>query len=166
MKTRFIIVMGVAGSGKTTVGQALAQYLGWDFYDADGFHPAENITKMASGIPLDDSDRVPWLASLHALISASLSQGHPGVLACSALKESYRQRLLEGNTGVLIVYLKGSYDLIWSRISARQDHYMKPQMLRSQFEALEEPTGVLTVEVSKSVEEILQEIIYHIVREQ
>ncbi|HJR78984.1 MAG TPA: gluconokinase [Anaerolineales bacterium] len=159
MRTRFIIVMGVAGSGKTTVGQSLAGQLGWDFYDADGFHPPENISKMASGIPLDDSDRAPWLASLHALIAASLKEDRPGVLACSALKESYRQRLLDGNHDVLIVYLKGGFDLIWSRISARNDHYMKPQMLRSQFEALEEPKDVLTVDVSKSVEEIVQEIL-------
>lgn len=159
MKTRFMIVIGVAGSGKTTVGQSLARHLGWDFYDADGFHPPENISKMASGIPLDDSDRAPWLASLHSLISTSLEEGRPGVLACSALKESYRQRLLEGSNDVLIVYLKGSFDLIWSRISARKDHYMKPQMLHSQFEALEEPNDVLTIDVSPPVHEIVQEIL-------
>lgn len=162
MKTRFVIVMGVAGSGKTTVGQALAQRLGWDFYDADSFHPPENIGKMARGIPLDDADRAPWLDSLHALISASLKEGHPAVLACSALKESYRQKLLEGNEDVLIVYLKGSYDLIWSRISARRDHYMKPQMLKSQFDVLEEPTDVLTIDISLSVEEIVQEILEYL----
>ena len=162
MTRRFVIVMGVAGSGKTTVGQALAGHLGWEFYDADGFHPAANITKMASGIPLDDSDRLPWLASLHALISASLTEDRPGVLACSALKESYRERLLEGNNDVLIVYLKGSYDLIWSRISARHDHYMNPELLKSQFEALEEPTDVLTVDISMTVEEIVQQIVRYI----
>jgi gluconokinase len=162
MTRRFVVVMGVAGSGKTTVGQALAQHLGWEFYDADGFHPAANIAKMASGVPLDDSDRLPWLASLHALISASMTEERPGVLACSALKESYRERLLEGNKDVLIVYLKGRYDLIWSRISARQDHYMRPEMLKSQFEALEEPADVLTVDISMTVEEIVQEILRHI----
>lgn len=162
MTARFVIVMGVAGSGKTTVGQALAQRLGWDFYDADGFHPAENVTKMASGIPLDDADRAPWLASLHVLISVSLEENRPAVLACSALKESYRQRLLEGNDDVLVVYLKGTYELIWSRISARRDHYMKPEMLKSQFDALEEPTDVLTIDISMSVEEIVAEILKHI----
>lgn len=162
MRTRFIVVMGVAGSGKTTVGQALAQHLGWDFYDADGFHPAENISKMASGIPLDDADRAPWLASLQALISASLKEDRPAVLACSALKESYRQKLLEGNEDVLIVYLKGSFELIWSRISARSDHYMKPQMLKSQFDVLEEPTDVLKIDISMSVKEIVAEILRHI----
>jgi gluconokinase len=159
MKTRFVIVMGVAGSGKTTVGELLAQRLGWSFYDADTFHPAENIAKMASGTPLNDSDRAPWLAALHALISTSLKEDRPSVLACSALKESYRQQLLEGNEEVQFVYLKGSYDLIWSRISQRNDHYMKPQMLQSQFEALEEPANALTFDVSMPVEEIVEGIV-------
>ena len=162
MTTRFVVVMGVAGSGKTTVGRSLARHLGWDFYDADSFHPAENISKMANGIPLQDADRAPWLASLHALISTSVKDNQPAVLACSALKKSYRQKLLKGNEDVLVVYLKGSYDLIWSRISARQDHYMKPQMLQSQFEALEEPADALTIDISRSVDEIVQAIIKHI----
>lgn len=162
MKMQFVVVMGVAGSGKTTVGQTLAERLGWDFYDADGFHPIENISKMASGIPLDDADRAPWLACLQALISASLKQERPAVLACSALKESYRQKLLEGNNDVLIVYLKGSYDLIWSRLSARQDHYMKPEMLQSQFDVLEEPADALTIGIALPVEEIVQEILKHL----
>jgi len=158
MKARFVIVMGVAGSGKTTVGELLAQRLGWNFYDADAFHPAENIAKMANGTPLDDSDRAPWLAALQALISTSLKENRPAVLACSALKESYRQWLLEENEGVQFVYLKGSYDIIWSRISQRKDHYMKPEMLQSQFEALEEPANALTIDVSLSVAEIVEEI--------
>jgi gluconokinase len=159
VKTRFVIVMGVAGSGKTTVGELLAQRLRWNFFDADAFHPTENITKMANGTPLNDADRAPWLAALHALISASLEENRPAVLACSALKESYRQQLLEGNEGVLIVYLKGTYDLIWSRIAQRKDHYMKPQMLRSQFEALEEPTNALILDVALPVAEIVQGIV-------
>src|SRR5690349_3315203 len=113
---RFIIVMGVSGSGKTSVGKALAERLKWDFYDADDFHPPANVLKMANGPPLDDADRAPWLAALHQLISDSLRQARPGVLACSALKESYRQKLLQGNAGVQLVYLKGSYELIWSRM--------------------------------------------------
>jgi gluconokinase len=163
MKTCFVIVMGVAGCGKTTVGELLAERLGWQFYDADGFHPAENIAKMANGTPLDDSDRAPWLASLHALISTSLKEDRPGVLACSALKERYRKQLLAGNNGVQLVYLKGSYDLIWSRLTLRQDHYMKPQMLQSQFEALEEPANALTFDVSRPVDEIVQGILEEIV---
>ena len=159
MKTRFIIVMGVSGSGKTSVGRALAEHLGWDFYDADDFHPPQNVAKMANGTPLDDSDRIPWLASLHDLIASSLETGRPGVLACSALKERYRQQLIDGNEGVQIIYLKGSYDLIWSRMQNRTDHYMKPHMLKSQFDALEEPVTALTIDISTSVEEVVKEII-------
>jgi len=159
MKTRFMVVMGVAGCGKTTVGELLAKELGWSFYDADAFHPQENIAKMANGTPLDDSDRAPWLASLHALISTSLKEDRPGVLACSALKERYRQQLLAGNEGVQLIYLKGSYDLIWSRLARREDHYMKPQMLQSQFEALEEPANALTFDVSLQVDKIVHEVL-------
>jgi len=151
--------MGVAGSGKTTVGELLAQEMGWDFYDADAFHPPENIEKMANGTPLTDADRAPWLAALHDLISTSLKENRPAVLACSALKESYRQTLLEGNEGVQIVYLKGSYDLLWSRLSLRKDHYMKPQMLQSQFATLEEPANALTVDVSMQVKDLVSEIL-------
>lgn len=151
--------MGVSGSGKTSVGKALAEYLGWDFYDADDFHPPANVEKMSNGMPLDDSDRDPWLAALHDLISSSLMQNRPGVLACSALKERYRQRLLQGNDDVQMVYLKGSYELIWSRMSMRKDHYMKPDMLQNQFEALEEPADAWTVDVSLPVEEIVQVVI-------
>src|SRR5688572_27463455 len=100
MNTRFFIIMGVSGCGKTNVGQALAQHLGWDFHDADDFHPPANIAKMAEGTPLDDSDRAPWLAALHDLISSGLKKNQPGVLACSALKERYRQQLLKDNANV------------------------------------------------------------------
>lgn len=159
MNIRFFIVMGVSGCGKSSVGQTLASRLGWSFYDADDFHPPENVAKMANGTPLDDSDRAPWLSALHDLISSSLREDKPGVLACSSLKERYRQQLLDGNESVQIVYLKGSYDLIWSRMSARKDHYMKPHMLKSQFEALEEPSNALTMDISMSIEDIVQEIL-------
>jgi gluconokinase len=159
MKTRFIILMGVSGCGKSWVGGSLAHSLGWDFYDADDFHPPANVAKMANGLPLDDSDRAPWLASLHDMISSSLKADSPGVLACSALKERYRQQLLDDNDGAQIVYLKGSYDLIWSRMEKRKDHYMKPHMLQSQFEAVEEPSNALTMDVSLPVDVIVQEII-------
>ena len=162
MNTRFIIVMGVAGSGKTTVGRSLAEALGWEFYDADDYHPPENIAKMTNGIPLNDTDRSLWLTSLHTLISSSLEQDRPGVLACSALKDSYRQQMFAGNNGVQVVFLQGSYDLISSRLSMRKGHYMKPQMLVSQFQTLEEPTGALTVDISKSVSDIVQEILIEI----
>lgn len=159
MKPHFYIVMGVSGSGKTSVGKLLAGHLGWDFYDADDFHPAENLAKMANGIPLNDSDRHPWLRSLHDLISVNLQKNQPCVLACSALKESYRHQLLQGNSNVQLVYLKGSYDLIWSRMSARSNHYMKPRMLQSQFEVLEEPADALTIDITPSPEEIVREVL-------
>lgn len=150
--------MGVSGSGKTTLGQAIAQKLEWDFFDADDFHPAENITKMASGTPLNDSDRAPWLAALHDQLSSTLESNRHPVLACSALKEKYRVQLLDGMEGIEIIYLQGSYDLIWSRMSTRGEHYMKPEMLRSQFAALEEPENVLTLDVSMTVEDMIDKI--------
>lgn len=162
MRPGFVIVMGVAGSGKTTIGERLAKQLGWHFYDADAFHPAENVAKMANGTALTDADRAPWLAALHALISSSLKEGRPVVLACSALRDSYRRQLLEGNDGVLIVYLKGSYELIWSRIAQRKDHYMKPNMLKSQFDALEEPANALTLDASMPVADIVQRVVNYI----
>lgn len=159
MKTRFVIVMGVSGCGKTRVGKTLAGSLRWDFYDADDFHPPANVAKMAAGIPLDDADRAPWLDSLHELVSSSLSADRPAVLACSALKERYRRQLMDGISGVKLVHLKGSYDLIWSRMEKRAEHYMKPHMLKSQFDALEEPLDALTMEITMPVNEIVQKII-------
>jgi len=161
---RFYIVMGVSGSGKSSVGKALADHLGWAFYDADDLHPSKNVAKMAAGIPLDDSDRTPWLAALHDLISSSLKANKSGVLACSALKERYRQQLTRDNQGIRIVYLKGDYDLIWSRMERRAEHYMKPHMLKSQFDALEEPTEAIVMDVSMSVEEIVQAILEDMVK--
>ena len=151
--------MGVSGSGKTTLGKALAQRLGWDFFDADDFHPPANIVKMAAGIPLSDSDRAPWLASLHEQLLSTLKAGRHPVLACSALKDKYRAQLLEGMDGIAIIYLKGSYDLIFSRISIREGHYMKPEMLRSQFDALEEPKDAVVLDVEMSLEEMIDTII-------
>jgi len=151
--------MGVSGSGKTTLGKALAQKLGWDFFDADDFHPPANIVKMAAGIPLSDSDRAPWLASLHKQLLSTLKAGRHPVLACSALKDKYRAQLLEGMDGIAIIYLKGSYDLIFSRMSIREGHYMKPEMLRSQFDALEEPKDAVVLDVEMSLEEMIDTII-------
>ena len=164
MGTRFVIVMGVSGSGKTHVGKALAGSLGWDFYDADDFHPPSNIAKMAEGTPLDDSDRAPWLDSLNELLRSCLTRNRPGVLACSALKERYRAKLLEGNSGVQLVYLKGSYDLIRSRMAEREGHYMKAHMLKSQFDALEEPSQAWTVDISLSVDEIVEDLMRNMER--
>ena len=150
--------MGVSGSGKTTLGKVLARKLGWDFFDADDFHPPENIIKMMVGIPLSDSDRAPWLASLHDQLYTTLQTDHHPVLACSALKEKYRARLLEGIDGIAVIYLKGSYDLILARMSAREEHYMEPEMLRSQFEALEEPESAFILDVSLPVEVMIDKI--------
>ena len=150
--------MGVSGSGKTTVGRLVAQRLGWDFYDGDDFHPPANMEKMAKGIPLEDTDRNPWLKILYHLISTCLEEGKSGVLACSALKQQYRQALLAGNPGVQLVYLKGDYDLIRSRMADRAVHYMQPGMLQSQFDALEEPQDALVVDISSTVEQIVEKI--------
>ena len=147
--------MGVAGSGKTTMGKALAERLGWDFFDADDFHPPENIAKMAAGIPLNDSDRIPWLKALSDVLFSTLKAGRHPVLACSALKESYRVRLLDEKEGVEVIYLKGSYDLLRARMSTRHGHFMKPEMLRSQFDALEEPKDALTLDISMPLNEML-----------
>lgn len=153
------IVMGVSGCGKSTVARLLAEKLGWDFLDADDFHSSENISKMEAGIPLSDSDRAPWLASLNEKLISTLKAGQHPVLACSALKESYRTKLFRETGGLQLIYLKGSYDLIWSRISQRKEHYMKPEMLRSQFEALDEPVGALVMDIRLTPEEIVDEII-------
>jgi gluconokinase len=158
----WIIVMGVSGSGKTTVGRLLAARLGIDYFDADSFHSPENIAKMASGIPLTDADRQPWLDRLRQLIVDSMKEGRSGVLACSALKERYRAQLVDGDRDVRVVYLKGSFDLIWQRMSARTDHYMKLEMLKSQFDALEEPKNTLVVSIDQTPGAICDEIMIKI----
>jgi gluconokinase len=154
-----LIVMGVSGCGKTSVGKALAAHLGWTFYDADDFHPAANKAKMAAGIPLDDTDRAPWLRTLHDLLADQLADGAHPILACSALKQSYRDELLDGNRGLKVIYLKGSFDLIWVRMKARKHHYMKANMLKSQFTALEEPQDALVVDITPPVEVIAGRIL-------
>jgi gluconokinase len=141
-----ILLMGVAGCGKTTVGKLLSDSLKWQFIDADDFHPPENIDKMNRGIPLDDADRWPWLESLRGIIQESLDANRPAIVACSALKESYRRALMIDDR-VRLVYLEGSYELISSRLTARRDHYMNPDLLRSQFATLEEPADALRLDV-------------------
>jgi carbohydrate kinase (thermoresistant glucokinase family) len=156
-----IIVMGVSGSGKTSVGELLAERLGWPFYDADGFHPKENVAKMSSGQPLNDKDREPWLSALNQLISKNLREGTSLVLACSALKEKYRQHLAKGHEKkTKFVYLEGSFETIYTRMQSR-DHFMKPSMLRSQFDTLEEPKDAITVDIRKSQPEIVDDILRH-----
>lgn len=133
-----LVVMGVAGSGKTTVGRRLAAELGWEFYDADDFHPPANVEKMKAGLPLDDEDRRPWLAALARLVRGVLARGAGAVLACSALKGRYREQLLIDER-VRLVYLRAGEPLIRARLAAREGHFMKAELLDSQFAALEEP---------------------------
>jgi carbohydrate kinase (thermoresistant glucokinase family) len=154
-----LILMGVSGCGKTSVGLQLSQRLGWPFYDGDDFHPRENVEKMATGIPLDDNDRVPWLKILRDLIARHLARGESVLLACSALKQSYRDQLADGNLGTVFVHLKGDYDLILSRMQARAGHYMKAEMLQSQFATLEAPADALTVDIGVNLDRITEEII-------
>jgi gluconokinase len=124
-----LVLMGVSGCGKTSVGKRLSHILGWPFFDGDDFHPKTNVDKMAAGIPLDDDDRKPWLANLHDLIDEHLSDGRSILLACSALKQKYRDQLSEGNPGMIFVYLKGDFDLIFNRLKARAGHYMKAELI-------------------------------------
>ena len=158
-KSRAVIVMGVSGSGKTTVGQELAERLGWAFYDADNFHPKENVAKMSSGQPLTDKDREPWLEALNGLIAENLEKKTSLVLACSALKEKYRQHLVRGHEQqTQLVYLEGDFETIYARMQARQ-HFMKPAMLKSQFETLEEPTNAIVVDIRQEHNQVIDDIL-------
>lgn len=162
----FIVIMGVSGCGKTTVGKALAAGLRVPFYDADNYHAQENLAKMATGIPLTDSDRAGWLTLLAAMIETETRAGHDGVLACSALKQSYRDVLVSRSRNVGFVYLKGSYDLILERMKKRGGHFMKPEMLKSQFDTLEEPADAITLDVENTVDEIVKKALEIISSEQ
>jgi len=145
-----VVLMGVCGCGKTTVGKALAAALGCRFLDADDFHPPANVAKMASGEPLTDDDRWPWLERIAAELRQILARGEHAVLACSALKEAYRARLRRAGD-VRIVYLKGDFATIQARLAARKHEYMPPSLLPSQFAALEEPADALVVDIREPV---------------
>ncbi len=153
-----IILMGVAGSGKTTVGQLLAAQLGWPFFDADDYHAPANIAKMSQGIPLTDADRTGWLLTLADLIRTQLRTGQPAVLACSALKQAYRDALCIDPAQVNFVYLHGDYTQIYQRLQERNGHYMKSSLLSSQFAILEEPTDALWVDCIHPPPQITAEI--------
>ncbi|MBE0619216.1 MAG: gluconokinase [Burkholderiales bacterium] len=150
--------MGVTGCGKTTVGALLAKDLGWAFHDADDFHPAENVAKMKSGAPLEDADRWPWLDRLNALLLDAERQGKNLVLACSALKQTYRDRLTRGCASVRFVFLDGDEALLRRRLAARKGHYMNPKLLDSQFAILERPQDALRIEVGDSPAALLMRI--------
>ncbi len=146
--------MGVSGSGKTTIGKVLAARLGCEFLDGDDFHPPANVAKMTAGTPLTDADRLPWLKNLHEKLLAH----HHAVLACSALKESYRRILAEGLSGCRFVHLRGSIELIRARLAGRRHRYMPASLLESQFATLEPPPDAIEVDISASVPECIAAI--------
>ena len=153
-KTQIIIIMGVAGCGKSTIGSMLAHELGWDFYDADDFHSESNRIKMAQNIPLTDEDRAGWLDSLRSLIGQNIQNEKSIVLACSALKKSYRDILMI-NDQVEFIYLRGTYEQIEARLLQRSGHFMSAKMLASQFDILEEPQDALTIDITHTPQEII-----------
>lgn len=151
---RAVVVMGVSGCGKTSVGEALARRLGARFIDADDFHPPANVDKMRQGMPLDDDDRAPWLARLNAVLREAVARDEPVVLACSALRRRYRDALADHLPELRFVHLSGSYELIEARLALRRHRYMPSSLLRSQFEALEAPTEAVVVAIDADVEAI------------
>ena len=154
-----VLIMGVSGSGKTTVGRLLADTLRWQFVDADSFHSPSNLKKMSAGTPLSEQDRRPWLDALGAAIDRWISEGRNVVLACSALTASARRILISGNPTVKLVYLKGHIGLIQARLARRPHHFMPQELLASQFDTLEEPADALTVDAGWSPDAITAHII-------
>ncbi len=151
------IVMGVSGSGKTTMARLLARATGGDWLDADDFHSAENKARMAAGIPLTDENRRPWLDRLNAELRAAVDKGRPIFLACSALKQSYRDRLIAGLPEARFIYLKGSFELIHARVARRAHHFMPAGLLESQFADLEEPADAITLDISRTEDQLVED---------
>jgi carbohydrate kinase (thermoresistant glucokinase family) len=163
---RILVVMGVSGSGKSTVAAALADRLGWSLAEGDDFHSPENIAKMQSGTPLTDADRLPWLTSLAAWIETRLKAGQSGIVTCSALKHRYRDLLAGGHSEVRFVYLKGSPEVMARHLAGRHGHFMPASLLASQFDTLEEPgpdEPVLTVDDDQPVAAIVDEIVERLI---
>ncbi|KAM5300539.1 putative gluconokinase [Ctenodactylus gundi] len=177
---RVLLVMGVSGSGKSTVGTLLASELGWKFYDADDYHPEENRVKMGNGTPLNDQDRIPWLCKLHDILLRDVALGQHVVLACSALKRTYRDILTRGKESaplkcgglskeekptevqLLVVHLSGSFEVISNRLLRRKGHFMPPELLQSQFDTLEPPSApenFIQISVDKNPSEIIATVI-------
>ena len=154
-----LLLMGVSGCGKTTVGRVLARRLGWPFHDADDYHPPANVEKMSRKQPLTDADRRPWLEKLSAMIRAWVDRGENAVLGCSALTAESRRLLDTDDPAVRLVYLRGSYDLILERLHHRTDHFMPADLLSSQFQTLEEPADALMLDIHASPEELAGQII-------
>ena len=153
-----VVMIGVAGSGKTTIGTMLAAAMNCPFLDADTLHPEQNIHNMSRGIPLTDADRAPWLAAIHVRIVDACERGQDLVVACSALKQQYRSLLAEG-VDITWVYLKGPIELIHTRLSRRPHHFMSADMLTSQLDAFEEPADALIVDISASPPVIVERIV-------
>jgi carbohydrate kinase (thermoresistant glucokinase family) len=157
-----LVIMGVSGSGKSTIAELLARELGWPFRDADEFHPRANVEKMKSGVPLTDADRWPWLHAIAAFIDETRARGEHAIVTCSALKRAYRRIIIGERRDVRLVYLKGDQALIASRLASRHGHFMPPALLQSQFDALEEPGAderPITVPIDPRAEEIASRIL-------
>lgn len=159
---RAIVVMGVSGSGKTTIGVELARRLGCEFHDGDDYHPTANVEKMSHGIPLDDDDRWPWLDRLRTLIESKLASGASVVVACSALKKRYRERLAHEDARVLFAYLRIDPSVASGRVQSRKSHYMPASLIESQFAALEEPEGALILDACAPVQSLVGQIMVKI----
>ncbi len=157
-RIQIIIVMGVSGAGKTTIGSLLARSLGWPFYEGDDFHSQANINQMGHGIPLNDEDRKPWLAKLKRLIQSLINRSQCAVISCSALKQAYRDYLTESNSHVVFVHLKGSESLIRSRMLQRDAHFMSEDLLTSQLSVLDEPEDALTLDLMSSPNSLVEQI--------
>ena len=156
-----IVLMGVSGCGKTTIGTNLARCLNWEYQEGDALHPQTNILKMSEGIPLNDDDRKPWIARIADWIETRCIAGRDGVISCSALKEVYRQTIRGTQTDVQFVYLRGSRELLSDRLAYRKDHFMPPNLLESQLELLEEPSideQAMVVTIDSTPEKIVQKI--------
>ncbi len=161
MSFRLILITGVAGTGKTTVGRQLAAELGWPYHEADDFHSAANKEKMGRGVPLDDTDRAPWLAAIRAAMDECRAAGRSAVFSCSALKEGYRRVLLDGAPDTALVFLSGDRELLLARLAERSAHYMKPTMLESQLAILEPPADALRLDVRQFPAELVAAIRRH-----
>ena len=153
-----IILMGVTGAGKTTIGKMLAEELEYAFYEGDEFHSQHDIEKMKHGIPLDDNDRLPWLLSIRRLIENCALEKKNAVITCSALKSSYRNILMKNEKEITLIYLKGDFDLIQTRLKTRKNHFMNPSLLASQFDILEEPKNAIYADISKDEKAIVESI--------
>ncbi len=163
MRIRYIVVMGVAGCGKSTIAERVAERLRWPFIEGDELHPVANVEKMSRGIPLDDEDRMPWLEAVAGTIREWRSQNRPGVIACSALRRAYREVIAGGHDDVCFVYLRGERDLIARRLAKRRGHFMPVRLLDSQFATLEEPLvppeRAMELDVSGSPEELTRAVL-------